>query len=844
MCQLKRNLFFVGTLVALLAATATLAGAQEDEKLSKKEIEAMDAQLPAPYRTWLQEVRVIITEEEHIAFLAIQQDYQRDHFIEQFWRQRDPYPGTARNEYRERYIRRLDYARANLGSLDDDRAEILLLNGEPAGRAQYRRCSNIWPAEAWIYRAQQVGEDTLLLFYQPFGNGDFRLWYPYEGIRALTKFGTGGSISDDLFSGCANRDELARVVGQISRQGSFERARLLDSMLEPEQKVTNQEWVQSFDAFSTEIPEGTETFPAKLTVNFPGRFRSRTVVQGVLAIESEHLTSAEFGPASSYDLLLNGEVLQEGKLFDTFRFQYNFNAETVSEKLPLIFESRLRPGTYDLVLRIEDLHGKKMFRMQQSTEVPAVSEMVPRTPDDPFTSRLLAEANLAINTGDNTVEILPPGGNLLTGMVRFATRTTGPDIAEVRFSLDDNQVLTKRGAPFSVELDLGHSPKMRALRAVAYDSDGVEVAQDELALNSGPHRFAVQLVDPRPEERYDTSLRASVLVEVPEGRSIDRVEFYFNETKLATSYQEPYEFPIQLPTSGAVGYVRAVAYQPDGNSTEDVVFVNTPGFTENVKVQLVELYVTAVDRNNRPVQGLTEASFAITEDGQAQQPLRFDRVTNLPFHAGILLDVSASMTPNLDTAKQGALQFFEESLSPRDRATLLTFNDLPRVVVRFTDRLEELSAGLAGLKAERGTALHDAVIYSLFYFNGIRGQRALILLSDGEDESSRFEFDEMVDYSRRSGVSIYSIRLEDEKTTRQSKRQLARLAEETGGIAFVIESIDQLQTIYEQILDELRSRYYLAYQSTNTSREDLFRTIKVEIDQSGVEAKTMSGYYP
>lgn len=833
--------------VVLLALSTPGSLSAADDKMSRKEIEAAKAELPPRYQTWLAEVRLLISDQELEAFLAIAQDYQRDHFIEQFWRQRDPYPSTARNEFRERYTRRLDYARAVFGSLEDARSEILLLNGEPAGRVEYPRCTNLWPLEAWFYRAQQVGEDTLLLFYQPFGHGDFRLWQPFDGLRALSKFGasSGSAASSDPFSGCgANSDELRRVVQQIAGQGQFNYSLQLQRLQEVEQDASNDEWVSSFDAFSTEIPEGTETFPAELTFSFPGRFRSRTVVQGLVTIQKEHLAAAEFGPAQSFDLLINGEVLQETRLFDTFRYQYSFPVAEVGEEVPLVFETRLRPGTYDLVVRIEDLHGDKMFRMQRTTEVPAVSELVERTSDDPFTARLLAEANEAINTGDNTIEILPPGGGLLTGMVRFATRTTGPDISKVEFRLDGTRILTKRGAPYSVELDLGHSPRMRTLTAIAYDNDGEEVAQDELALNSGPHRFSVQLVEPRSDQTYQNSLRAAALVEIPEGRSVERVEFYFNETKLATTYEEPYEYPIQLPTPGAVGYIRAVAYQPDGNFTEDVVFINTPGFTEDLEVQLVELYITAVDRNNRPVQGLTEQDFRVLEDGKPQTPLRFDRVTNLPFHAGILLDTSASMAPNLDTARRAALQFFEDSLSPKDRATLLTFNDLPRVAVRFTDDLEELSAGLAGLKAERGTALYDAVIYALFYFNGIRGQRAVIVLSDGEDESSKFSFEESIDYARRSGVSMYTIRLEAEKTTRQSKRQLARLAEETGGLSFVIKSVEELAAIYAQILDELRSRYYLAYQSTNTSREDRFRFVEVEVNQPGVEAKTMSGYYP
>jgi VWFA-related protein len=224
--------------------------------------------------------------------------------------------------------------------------------------------------------------------------------------------------------------------------------------------------------------------------------------------------------------------------------------------------------------------------------------------------------------------------------------------------------------------------------------------------------------------------------------------------------------------------------------------------------------------------------------------MRFDLVSNLPIHAEILLDVSASMQESLVMAQQAALGFFEEAITPKDRAALITFNDHPNLAQKFTNDLGQLAGGLAGLRAERGTALYDSLVFSLYYFNGIKGQRALVLLSDGQDEHSKFSYEDTLEYARRAGVAIYTIGLNLSRKERDIRRKLSRLAQETGGRNFTVESAEELPAIYEIIQDELRSRYYLAYQSTNSSEDDEFRTIEIKIAQSGVEAKTLRGYYP
>jgi len=297
---------------------------------------------------------------------------------------------------------------------------------------------------------------------------------------------------------------------------------------------------------------------------------------------------------------------------------------------------------------------------------------------------------------------------------------------------------------------------------------------------------------------------------------------------------------VVLPKGQPVAYVRAVAYLTDGNSTEDLVFVNSPDTLEELDIQFVELYTSALDRQGRPVPGLAQKDFAVSEDGVRQEIARFEQVSNLPIHAAVALDISASMAANLDQTREAALRFLQQTIQPKDRASIITFNDRPNLAVKFTKDLTTLAGGLAGLKAERGTALYDTIIFSLFYFNGVKGQRALLLLSDGKDEGSRFSFEDAQDYARRAGVTIYAIGLGDDV----DRKKLEKISEETGGRAFFVQHTSELDVIYQNIETELRSKYLIAYQSTNTGGGDGFREVDLKVSKPGVEAKTIRGYYP
>ena len=121
-------------------------------------------------------------------------------------------------------------------------------------------------------------------------------------------------------------------------------------------------------------------------------------------------------------------------------------------------------------------------------------------------------------------------------------------------------MFTKKNPPYSVELDLGNIPRPRTLTAKAFDAAGTELAMDELIINSAANRFQVRLAEPQKGKRYQGSLLARAETTVPDGQTVERVEFFLNETRVATLYQPPFQQPIVLPKSEEIAYVRAVAY--------------------------------------------------------------------------------------------------------------------------------------------------------------------------------------------------------------------------------------------------------------------------------------------
>lgn len=190
------------------------------------------------------------------------------------------------------------------------------------------------------------------------------------------------------------------------------------------------------------------------------------------------------------------------------------------------------------------------------------------------------------------------------------------------------------------------------------------------------------------------------------------------------------------------------------------------------------------------------------------------------------------------------MAFLRNIITPKDQSFAVSFANTPRLMMPRTSDVGAVEETLEDLRAVGMTSLYDAVITSLYYFRGVRGRRALVLLSDGEDTSSTIFYRDTLEYARRSGVAIYSIGLDIGRLSLNVRSKLGELSQETGGRSFFISRAEELEDVYEEIELELRSQYLIAYTSDRPpTGEGEFRTVTVEV-QGRLKARTIQGYYP
>jgi Ca-activated chloride channel family protein len=332
-------------------------------------------------------------------------------------------------------------------------------------------------------------------------------------------------------------------------------------------------------------------------------------------------------------------------------------------------------------------------------------------------------------------------------------------------------------------------------------------------------------------------------VSVPDGETLGKLELYWNETRVATLFDAPFVQTVDIPPTSGVGYLRAVATLQDSDTApiEDVVIINTPAYMEELNVHLIEL-PTTVTIGGKPAMELDEKAFRIVDDGKQVPIAKFEHVKNLPLSIGLAIDTSGSMKPRMEEAQKAGAQFFKNVMKKGDKAFLVSFDTEPKLVSRWSPKIADVHAGLAKLRADETTALYDAVIFSLYNFLGVKGQKALVLISDGQDTASKFSFDQALEYARRAAVPIYAIGIGIKNNEMDVRYKLTRLANETGGSVYYIEQAHDLDRIYDQIQTELRSQYVLGFYPPADAKPGKWRELTVEAQ--GGKARSLRGYYP
>ena len=371
------------------------------------------------------------------------------------------------------------------------------------------------------------------------------------------------------------------------------------------------------------------------------------------------------------------------------------------------------------------------------------------------------------------------------------------------------------------------------------------MAFDELILNQQQGELRVRIEEPPPGVTVSDTAQARAVVVVPKGRQVSSVLFRVGEEVQAELKRPPWQTEISVPPGASEtepAYLTVTATLDDGSYTEDVRFLSSSILTDHVDVDLVELYTTVVDRASRPVTGLQEGDFTVFEEGVRQDIARFELVQNLPLTLGVAIDTSASMQDVIQETREAATQFLTSLLKPQDTSFAVAFATRPQLLTGQTSDISRVVETIHSLRATGRTALHDALMTSLYYFRGVTGRRALVLLSDGEDTSSSARYNDVLEYARHSEVVIYTIGLGVTVAQPLLRTKLEEIATATGGRAFFIDAARELTPVYRQIDRELRSQYLLAYTS-NRDADEAFRQVEVRVTEDR-RARTISGYYP
>jgi Ca-activated chloride channel family protein len=834
-------------------------------KLSRRERKERIKNLSDKYRQFLEDVEPIMQDSELDTFLMLETDAQREIYITEFWRRRDQMQGTTNHTFKDQYYARLEDVKDKFKYVSSDRSRIYLIHGEPAEMID-SDCRLLVPIQIWKYLyIPGIGHDVRFLFYQARNGVDFRLWIPMgigrgmdldslkdlvsqdaigtdiEGTRAVQYvFGPAAPNTSmtNLEFQCKSGDEILKAV----YASQMNKTDLMKVFNPPE---INEEDVHKILRSVVLATPGASKLDADFAVKFPAKQGGRTDAQMTLLVPRAQLKLNDVGGTKQYSVDVVGEVLKDDQLFENYRYRFDYPGDITDEKVPVVIDRFLRPADYKARIKITDSNSNAEAIVEKTITVPELFDSPEQRKQKESAATALAQLKDDIESDSTRLRIVPLSDDLLAGIQHIETMAYGENIKAVEFYLDGRKVMVKRQPPYTLDLDFGDVPRQHHIRAVALNDKNEPVAGDEIVANTGNEPFRVRIVSPRVAINLHGKTRVEMSVNVPDGKKLDRVELFLNETRLATLFGSPWVQTVEIPKTAGVGYLRAVASlkdEPNQPPVEDLVMVNSPQFMEEVNVHLVELPTTVI-RNGRPVNDLPETAFKVLDEGKPVKVTKFEHVTNLPLSIGMAVDTSASMQPRMDEARKAGSQFFGNVMKKGDRAFLVSFDTQPQLVQRWSPKLSDVNAGLAKLRAEEATALYDAVVYSLYNFVGVKGQKALILITDGKDTASKFSFDQALEYARRSAVPIYAIGIGIHGTEVDVRYKLGKFCTETGGNVYYIENAAELGRIYGEIQNELRSQYILGfYPGDGIKPGSKWREVSVQVSDG--RAKTIRGYYP
>ena len=291
-----------------------------------------------------------------------------------------------------------------------------------------------------------------------------------------------------------------------------------------------------------------------------------------------------------------------------------------------------------------------------------------------------------------------------------------------------------------------------------------------------------------------------------------------------------------------VSYVASVSASTDDEQTGVI--------TLHKRVDEVNLLFIATDKHGKFVRDLAQSDFTILDDHKPPQAIfNFRRETDLPLDLGLLIDVSGSVNSRFDFEQTAATSFLQHTIRAGfDRAFVVGFNSQTQLVQDFTDNVQSLSVGVHKLHDGGGTALYDA-IYRISKEKFLKDRpdhpvrKAIVLVSDGEDNQSEVSRAQAIEMAQRAEVIIYAISTDDSGLVLRGDNVLEQLASATGGRAFFPFKMKDVTHSFAAIEDELRSQYVVSYKPADFETDGRYRSIEVSTLKKDLQVRSRKGYF-
>ncbi len=293
-----------------------------------------------------------------------------------------------------------------------------------------------------------------------------------------------------------------------------------------------------------------------------------------------------------------------------------------------------------------------------------------------------------------------------------------------------------------------------------------------------------------------------------------------------------------------------VAAPENASSTDDLDDTQNAIITLHARVNEVNVLFIATDKHGKFVRDLNQGDFSILDDHKPPQAiLNFRRETDLPLHLGLLVDVSGSVGSRFDFEQDAATSFMQHTLRAGfDKAFVLGFNSHQQMAQDFTDNVSLLSAGVHRLHDGGGTALYDAV-YRACKEKFLKDRpdrpvrKAIIIVSDGEDNQSEFSKAQAIEMAQRAEVIIYAISTDDSGLVMRGDKVLQQLADATGGRVFFPFKMKDITHSFAAIEDELRSQYVVSYKPADFDADGRYRSIEISSLKKDLQVRARKGYF-